>query len=186
VIGSSLPVVIVSALAVAGCTAAAHGPEVSHSLEATVMNTVTKESEARDRNRRQVEAYFALQAKMDLDPWFELWHPDGVFNIPYAPEGFPAKIEGRSRLEPLYRKLFEGYTALRYHDLRIEPMLDPKRFVATWTTEADRVTGGTYRNHLIALFFLDDDGRIVRYDEYFDPRAFGSVATSSGTSTGGR
>ena len=39
--------------------------------------------------------------------------------------------------------------------------------------------GGTYVNHLIALFFLDDHGKIVRYDEYFDPRAFGSVAPTS-------
>jgi ketosteroid isomerase-like protein len=159
------------ALAVTACTAAS-------STEAT-MSTRTNESQIRDRNRRNVEAYFALQAAMDLDPWFELWHPDGVFNIPYAPTGFPDRIEGRARLEPIYRQLFAGYSALRYRDLRIEPLLDPGRFVATWTTEADRVAGGTYVNHLIALFFLDDHGKIVRYDEYFDPRAFGSVAPTS-------
>jgi hypothetical protein len=59
--------------------------DLTGSLEETNMNTVTKESEARDRNRRNVEAYFAFQTKMDLD----LWYPDRGFNVPYAPEGFP-------------------------------------------------------------------------------------------------
>jgi uncharacterized protein len=158
-------------LAVAACTAA-------NPTEKT-MSTANHETAIRERNRLNVEAYFALQAKMDLDPWFALWHPDGVFNIPYAPEGFPDRIEGLARLEPIYRQLFAGYSALRYRDLRIEPLLDPTRFVATWTTEADRVAGGTYVNRLIALFFFDEDGKLVRYDEYFDPRAFDSVAPAS-------
>ena len=41
------------------------------------------------------------------------------------------------------------------------------------------VGGGTYTNKLIALFTLDQDGKVFCYDEYFDPRAFDSVTSSS-------
>jgi ketosteroid isomerase-like protein len=62
----------------------------------------------RSANLHVVQAYFRLQAEKNLDSWFGLWSPDGVFVIPYAPAGFPDRIEGRSRLEPLYRQLFDG------------------------------------------------------------------------------
>lgn len=126
----------------------------------------------RARNLATVEAYFRLQSQKDLDAWFELWAENGVFVIPYAPAGLPGRIEGRKQLEPIYRKLFEGYGELRYHELEIQPLLDPDKFVATWITDVDLLVGGTYTNKLIALFTLRD-GEVVRYDEYFDPTRFG-------------
>lgn len=123
-------------------------------------------------NLKIVHAYFRLQAEKNLDAWFDLWSPGGVFVIPYAPKGFPERIEGRSALEPLYRELFEGYGELRYHDLEIHPMADPDMFVATWVTDVDLKSGGIYVNKLVAIFRLRDS-KVIRYDEYFDPTRFG-------------
>jgi uncharacterized protein len=131
----------------------------------------TQTEALRSANLRTVQAYFRLQTEKNLDTWFDLWSPDGVFIIPYAPAGFPDRIEGRSRLEPLYRQLFEGYGELRYHELEIRPLLDPNAFVATWVTDVDLRAGGRYVNKLIAMFELRD-GKVVRYVEYFDPRPF--------------
>jgi ketosteroid isomerase-like protein len=135
-------------------------------------STDNKDAARRALNLETVEAYFRLQREKNLNAWFELWAPDGVFVIPYAPAGFPDRIEGRARLEPLYRQLFESYGELRFHDLEIRPMLDPDTFLATWITDVDLLAGGTYVNKLIAIFQLRD-GKIVRYDEYFDPTRFG-------------
>jgi ketosteroid isomerase-like protein len=136
------------------------------------MNTPVESAESvRAANLQILQAYFRYQAEKNLDAWFELWSADGVFVIPYAPEGFPDRIAGRSQLEPLYRKLFEGYGELRYHDLYIRPLLDPNSFVATWVTDVELLAGGRYVNKLIALFELRE-GKIVEYVEYFDPRPF--------------
>ncbi|MFZ5558963.1 MAG: nuclear transport factor 2 family protein [Pseudomonadota bacterium] len=146
---------------------------------AVVASSQQGDTEARrTRNLEAVRDYFRLQREKDLDAWIDLWAEDGVFVIAYPPEGFPNRIEGRAALEPLYRQMFEGYGELRYHNLDIRPLLDPDQFVATWTTDLDLKAGGTYVNHLIALFSFRS-GKIARYDEYFDPRLFAAAQARS-------
>lgn len=134
------------------------------------VQTLDREA-VRTRNLRAVQDYFRLQSEKDLDGWIDLWAEDGVFVIAYPPAGFPARIEGRAAIGPLYRKLFEGYAEVRFQDLDIRPLLDPDRFVATWITDLDLMAGGTYVNALLGLFTFRD-GKLLRYDEYFDPRPF--------------
>ncbi|HZU04285.1 MAG TPA: nuclear transport factor 2 family protein [Ktedonobacteraceae bacterium] len=140
-------------------------------------NTPISEMEVRERNRFVVEQYFRLQTEKNLDAWIELWDEAGEFRIPFAPAGFPDRIQGKATLGPLYKELFQGYGPLTYRNLQIEPLLDPNRFVATWHTHIELLNGGVYDNDLIALFFLRD-GKIVRYDEYFDPIRFQAVVGS--------
>ena len=142
-------------------------PEVRTMPAAQTLDT----EPVRARNLSAVQEYFRFQGEKDLDGWIALWAEDGVFVIAYPPAGFPARIEGRAAIGPLYRQLFEGYAEVRFRDLEIRPLLDPDRFVATWITDLDLVAGGTYVNTLLGLFTFRD-GKLSRYDEYFDPRPF--------------
>lgn len=39
-----------------------------------------------------------------------------------------------------------------------------------WDDEADTVMGDRYENHGVCVFEFDEDGRVLAYREYFDPR----------------
>ncbi len=147
-----------------------------HAEQGSTSNRI--DSDKRRKNLEVVQAYFRLQTTRKLDEWVNLWADDGVFMIPYAPTSFPNKIEGKTTIGPLYKKMFEGYGELRYHNLQIFPMLDPDFFVATWITDVDLLAGGTYVNNLIATFKLRA-GKIERYEEYFDPTKFLKVLSTS-------
>lgn len=130
------------------------------------------------RNVATVRTYFGLQQEMDLGTWIALWAEDGAQAIPYAPDGFPHLVEGRARLEGVYRDLLAGYANLEIRDLRIDALRDPARVLARWHTHADLVDGGTYDNDLIGVFEFDDDGALRLLTEYFDPTPFRAAAAA--------
>jgi ketosteroid isomerase-like protein len=125
----------------------------------------------RERNVATVREYFRLQDEADLDAWIELWAPSGRQRIPYAPYDFPRVIEGRDRLESLYRELYAGYRTIEV-DAEIHPLVDPDMVLACWHTHAELASGGAYTNQLIGLFRFDEDGMLAELTEYFDPIAF--------------
>jgi uncharacterized protein len=133
---------------------------------------MTTADEVRSRNVATVHTYFRLQEEKDLDSWIRLWAEDGAQAIPYAPERFPHLVDGRARLEGIYRDLLAGYATLEIRELRIDALHDPARVLARWHTHADLVDGGTYDNDLIGLFEFDDDGALRLLTEYFDPTPF--------------
>ena len=143
---------------------------------------MTAAEDVRARNVATVQTYFRLQQEKDLDSWITLWAEDGAQAIPYAPEGFPHLVEGRSRLEGIYRDLLAGYATLSIRELRIDPLHDPTRVLARWHTHTDLVVGGTYDNDLIGLFEFDDLGAIRLLTEYFDPTPFRAAAPAGGAS----
>ncbi|CAA9332550.1 hypothetical protein AVDCRST_MAG94-1979 [uncultured Leptolyngbya sp.] len=53
-------------------------------------NTATRE-----RNQKGVKDFLALLEAKDIDKWIELWADNGIQEMPYAPPGFPARIEGK-------------------------------------------------------------------------------------------
>lgn len=134
--------------------------------------------DARTRNLATVRTYFRLQQEQDLDTWIGLWADDGAQAIPYAPDGFPKLVTGRTQLYDIYRDLLAGYDKLTISDLRIDAMHDPNQVLARWHTHADLVTGGTYDNDLIGVFEFDDEGTLRLLTEYFDPTAFSTVTSS--------
>lgn len=143
---------------------------------------MTTADEVRARNVATVQTYFRLQQEKDLGAWIALWAEDGAQAIPYAPEGFPHLVDGRARLETIYRDLLAGYTALAIRELRIDALHDPTRVLARWHTHAGLVAGGTYDNDLIGLFEFDDNGALRLLTEYFDPTPFRAAAAAGGAS----
>ncbi|CAL9674972.1 nuclear transport factor 2 family protein [Streptomyces sp. enrichment culture] len=135
---------------------------MSHSAE-TTRETV------RARNTATLHRYFRLLADLDIDAWIELWAPDCEVIAPYTPGGVPAVINGRDRLHGFYAGEAAKYTRLRYPGTEIWSLHDPHRAVARWFPRAELVGGGTYRNENVGLFEFDDDGRIRRFTEYFNP-----------------
>lgn len=148
-------------------------------LRPDIRNTIsnTDASDRRDRNVAAVHHFLDLLEAPDLDAWADLWTELAVLEAPYAPGG-PLSVNGRDNIAETFGGLYENYGEAAFRNRDVRPLFDPDAVVATWHTDIellagpDREPSGRYENDIIALFTFDEDGRIVRYVEYFDPIPF--------------
>lgn len=125
-------------------------------------------STLRERNVAVVEEFFARLEAIDVDGFVELWAEDGVQEMPFAPEGFPSRLNGREDVRRQYGRMPEAYTRMVFPDRTISPMLDPEWVVAEYRGEIERVDGGSYNNGYMGVFRIVN-GKITLFKEYFDP-----------------
>jgi ketosteroid isomerase-like protein len=132
---------------------------------------------ARERNRATVRAFFAtLEALGSGEQVAALFAEDGRQVMPFAPEGFPKRLDGRAAIARQYGGLPAAYASMRFPGLVVRDLADPDEFLATYRGDIALKAGGKYDN-VYAGHFVVRDGRIVEFTEYFDPivlqRAFG-------------
>ncbi|WP_394613547.1 nuclear transport factor 2 family protein [Lentzea sp. JNUCC 0626] len=111
----------------------------------------------------------ALQLLLDKDMigFAGLWAEDGVMEFPFAPPGWPARLEGRAAIEDYLR----DYPKML--DIRSFPKQvvheTPDVLVAEFDAEGVVVaTGKPYRASYIAVITLRD-GEILNYRDYWNP-----------------
>jgi len=141
--------------------------------------TVTDQDAARTATIDAVRRFFAALEAIDIDAFVELWTDDGVQEMPFAPEGFPRRLDGKEAVRRQYGGMPQAYARMAFPDLTIRPMLDPEWAVAEYRGEIDLAGGGSYNNRYCGIFHVRH-GRIAHFTEYFDPvvlsRAFGGDA----------
>ncbi|ONI84788.1 hypothetical protein ALI22I_30305 [Saccharothrix sp. ALI-22-I] len=125
-----------------------------------------------ESNVATLRRYFELLGRKDIDGWLELWADDGVQFVPYAGEALPSEIRGKAELGRLYREILDSYANMRYTGVEIHAVHDAERVFARWHPVGVLKTGGEYENDSVGLFDFDDEGRIVRYTEWFNPLGF--------------
>jgi ketosteroid isomerase-like protein len=133
------------------------------------MTAVLTDAQRRERNTETIRTAYRLQEAHDLESWLALWADDATQEVPYAPPGFPREIVGKDSFAEIYGNLFKGFTAIHIQRLRIDPLLDPDRFLVRWHTHAPLVNGGLYENDLVGVYEFAEDGRIRRLTEYLNP-----------------
>ncbi len=119
----------------------------------------------------------ALEAK-SLERLLNLWHENGVLIMPFSPEGFPTRLEGKEAIRHHYGSLPANWKFMCFPDRAFHFTTDPNR---VWVEFCGKIkikaTGKSYNNAHVCLFTLRD-GRIIEYKEYFNPlillKAFGS------------
>ncbi len=115
----------------------------------------------------------------DMKGWSELCDENVVAEFPFAPEGSPARIEGRTALYEYLR----GYPS--FIDVRKIPTLrtyttdDTNVAIAEWSASGTVIGNGNPYEMSYATFVTFRDGLIVNYREYWNPMAF--IAAMSDT-----
>lgn len=121
-----------------------------------------------DLLRRSLDTFLAK----DMKGWTDLCADDVVAEFPFAPEGSPARIEGR---EALYEYL-RGYPDLidvrEIPTVRIYATDDENLAIADWSVSGSVLTNGNPYEMRYATFVTFRDGLIVNYREYWNPQAF--------------
>ena len=121
----------------------------------------------------------------DFDVKRELLAPDIVFEMRYAPEGFPRRIVGRDALMEFLSPLPESIITEGLYDIHVETLhSDPAEVIAFYKSDMQMVQPVDYRNEYVTRFTVRD-GQITRFCEYYDPVplivAFGGSVTSPQT-----
>lgn len=159
--------------------ALAAAPTTSRAQETSPMQpTAVQDSQDQGRaaNRAAIEQFFSGLEAMDVQRAVGAFAEDGVQVMPYSPEGFPKRLDGRAAILRQYSGLPENYTSMRF-PREILATEDPERFVVRYTGEIALKAGGRYDNTYVGLFTVRD-GRIHEFVEFFDPiilqKAFGA------------
>lgn len=132
-----------------------------------------------------VRRYLDAVGALDLDALADTFADEVVMDLPYAPQGFPRRVEGKGEVTAFFAGLPAIITPLRFHDYRLEALADdPGSIVAQYASDARILTTERpYRNSYVARFRIRG-GAITWFAEYFDPitlvEALGGTVTMPG------
>ncbi len=103
------------------------------------------------------------------DSFLDMFAQDCVFEAPYAPPGFIARIEGRDALARYLKVLPDLIRIDDFFDLRISEMADPDKVVLEFRGSGEGRTGAAYDQKWISVIETRNS-KIVHYADYWDPR----------------
>ena len=115
----------------------------------------------------------------DMKGWSELCAEDVVAEFPFAPEGSPARIEGRAALYEYLRNYPSFIDVKEIPTLKTYATDDANVAIAEWSASGVVIGNGNPYEMSYATFVTFRDGLIVNYREYWNPMAF--IAAMSGT-----
>jgi ketosteroid isomerase-like protein len=127
------------------------------------------ENELRQTNMAIAERYLQAINDWDFDVKRELLAPDVVFEMRWAPDGFPRRIDGVAAVMEFLAPLPESIITEGLYDIRVETLhSDPGRVVTFYKSDMKMVQPVEYKNEYVTCFTIRD-GKIVHFLEYFDP-----------------
>lgn len=114
-----------------------------------------------------------LQSLMDGDVagWTSMWAEDGAMEFPYAPPGYPQRLDGKAAIDDYMRDYpatieITSYTIDAFHQT-----VDPNVVVIELSVDGRAVkTGRPYSMRYVGIVTLRD-GKIVNYRDYWNPLA---------------
>ncbi|NHF67493.1 nuclear transport factor 2 family protein [Xanthomonas hortorum] len=127
-----------------------------------------------DLLRRSLDTFLAK----DMKGWADLCADDVVAEFPFAPEGSPRRLEGRTALYEYLRNYPDVIDVRELPTMRIYATDDPNVAIAEWSASGRVLSNGNPYEMSYATFATFKDGLMVRYREYWNPQAF--MAAMSG------
>jgi ketosteroid isomerase-like protein len=107
----------------------------------------------------------------NIPAWIDLWAEDGLMEFPFAPEGWPQRLEGRRAIADYMRHYPDHIDLYDFPDLRIHQTTDPQTIVVEMRGVGRLVeTGAPFDMTYIAVVSVRD-GRITSYRDYWNPLA---------------
>lgn len=115
----------------------------------------------------------SLQLLLDknIAAWVSLWAEDGVMDFPFAPQGWPERLEGKDAIAAYMRHYPDHIDLHHFPDLRILQTTTPETIVVEMSAVGRLVeTGSPFDMRYIAVVTVQD-GRITSYRDYWNPLA---------------
>ncbi|MFG2999672.1 nuclear transport factor 2 family protein [Streptomyces sp. NPDC048340] len=107
----------------------------------------------------------------DIPAWVELWDVDGVLEFPFAPDGWPVRLEGRAAVGAYMRHYPDHIDLHDFPDVTIHQTTAPETIVVEMRGVGRLVeTDGPFDMTYIAVVTVKE-GRITSYRDYWNPLA---------------
>ncbi|MEU9129343.1 nuclear transport factor 2 family protein [Kitasatospora sp. NPDC048540] len=114
-----------------------------------------------------------LQLLLDKDvpAWVELWHEDGVLEFPFAPEGWPSRLEGKAAVGAYMRDYPDHIDLHEFPEVTIHRTMAPGTIVVEMRGVGRLVkTDSPFEMTYIAVVTVED-ALITSYRDYWNPLA---------------
>ena len=137
------------------------------------MSLTTSKAEKGDETaaqilRKSINTFFAK----DIKGWTELCDENVIAEFPFAPEGTPARIDGRAALYEYLRGYPDLIDLQEITSLKIYSTRDPNVAIAEWSASGRVIGNGNPYRMSYATFITTLNGSIVNYREYWNPMVF--------------
>ncbi len=131
--------------------------------------TPDQSADRRVAAQQAVVEHLRLVSSGRIEEWLDLFTPDGVLEFPYAPAGMPSRVQGRDALREHMRHFPRSFD-VEFVDLTFHETTDPGRVIAEFRSVGHAVpTGKPYEQTCISVVHTDDEARITRYVDYWNP-----------------
>lgn len=119
-----------------------------------------------------VQRYLEALSRLDPEGVFaEISDEEFVLELPFAPEGFPRRVEGKQNMIEFFGPVAAGvWKEFEFLTLEVRGEADPSRVVAEYTSRGSFANGAPYNQTYVHLCRVRK-GKIVYSAEYFDPAA---------------
>lgn len=113
----------------------------------------------------------ALQLLLDKDMigFAGLWAEDGTAEFPFAPPGWPARLEGRAAIEDYVRDYPKVLDIQGFPKQVVHQTADPDVVIVEYDAEGVVVPTGEPYRHSYVVVLTTRDGEIVNYRDYWNP-----------------
>lgn len=114
----------------------------------------------------------------DIDGWVALWHDEGVMEFPFAPDGWPKRLEGKAAVHDYIRDYPAHIDLHAFPDLAIHRTEDPATVVVEMRAVGRLVASGAPYDMTYIAVVTVADGRFTRYRDYWNPLALPQDGTA--------
>ncbi|MFZ4239918.1 nuclear transport factor 2 family protein [Streptomyces murinus] len=107
----------------------------------------------------------------DIPAWVALWAEDGLMEFPFAPDGWPRRLDGKEAIAAYMRPYPDHIDLHDFPDLRIHRTTEPETIVVEMRGVGRMVeTDAPFDMTYIAVVTVRD-GRFTSYRDYWNPLA---------------
>lgn len=104
-----------------------------------------------------------------IEEWVDLFKEDGILEFPYGPKDFPTSVSGKKELYE-YMKNFPNHFEVKFDNLHFHATEEPTLVIAEFTSDGHAVsTGKPYIQKYISVVTTDEEGKIIRYVDFWNP-----------------
>ncbi|MEM9160533.1 MAG: antibiotic biosynthesis monooxygenase [Verrucomicrobiota bacterium] len=118
----------------------------------------------------------AIAAKRFLDALTEsdtgaisrMWTDDAVLEFPFAPEGFPTRIESQAAIDPYFRDALSVVNPIDYPNRVITPLTDPNACIIEFGSKLTIGEDPTVHENSYITIVRTREGKIAHFKEHYD------------------
>ncbi|GGX74463.1 nuclear transport factor 2 family protein [Streptomyces hiroshimensis] len=107
----------------------------------------------------------------DIPAWVGLWAERGVMEFPFAPPGWPERLEGREAIAAYMHDYPDRIDLHDFPDLKIHKTTDPGTIVVEMRGVGRVVATGIPFDMTYIAVVTVRDGRFTSYRDYWNPLA---------------